>query len=241
MLHRESTPIRHELLSEQWAAVCMSSALTRVAGLCTLAAFFAWLWGGVYGAQFIGQRIVQLNCSLYMNHMLSLQQPPEDLPSADATANPAIDDVQDPVAEGVRLLNEARQGRQAMRTRHVKQARERNQEFSRRMGRLVKVQGAITIGWLVAMILAGVFLLCAAMAGLIGSERTRKWHRLAACWVLFATTCTIAGMWALTRWGGFPAIPDPWIVVKIGAVQSSYAIAIIVAGLVTYRRSPSEE
>ncbi len=236
MLRRDSEPVNEQLLEQTRVGDRLASPPTRLAGLCTLMALVGWLYGGVWAADFISDRIVLSNASLYFGFLMEMQN---HLPNerADATSPEAIDiqSIEDPVAEGLRLLEEQRRARPSMQQNPAADMRERRAAFQQQLEQLLTVQGAITIGWMVVMILTGAFMLCAGLGGLLGSHRSRKWHRLVVYWTFFATACTLGGMLALVQWGGFPPIPDPWILAKIAGVQSFYAIAIIVTLIATHQ------
>ncbi len=164
---------------------------------------------------------------------------PAPLP-VDEDPPPNIEDVDDPLAEAQRSLDLERQRKPNIGSTLRADPRERQQEFQAYMERIGIVQVVIVVSWAVVMILAGVFLLCAALSGLSGSYRARTWHRQVVYWTFLAAACTAGGIWALEKWGGFPPIPDHWILAKIAGVQSSYAIAIIVALIVTHRRAAAD-
>ncbi len=226
------------LLEEAQVAERLASPLTRLAGTCSLVALLGWVCGGLWAGDLASERILLNNLSVYFGfgmEMRDLSAP--NLPSVDEDPPPNVEDVDDLLAEAQRLLDQERQRNPNLGSTVQTSLRERQQEFQAYMERILTVQGAIAVSWVVVMILAGVFLLCAALSGLLGSHRARAWHRQVVYWSFLAAACTAGGIWALEKWGGFPPIPDPWILAKIGAVQSCYAIAIIVALIGTHRRA----
>lgn len=244
MLRSGADSIAEQLVEQTHIAERLASVPVRLAGLSTLLALACWTYGGVWAAGFVSQRIVWTNFSIFVGFQMELQDlPPEATVNNGAwspTNSQDTEDIEDPVAEGLKGLNLLRQAKPPAVQPSVAQLRERHAAFKRDWERLVAVQGATTVTWMVVMILTGVFLLCAGLSSLSGSHRARKWHRQVVYWTLFATACTIGGMLALVRWGGFPPIPDPWILGKIAAIQSSYAVAIFIALIATRRRAVQE-
>ncbi|MCH8970014.1 MAG: hypothetical protein IIA66_12975 [Planctomycetes bacterium] len=226
------------LLKEVQVAERLASPLTRLAGVCSLIALFGWVWGGLWASDLASERILLNNFSMYIGFQMELQESSAPaLAPIDEDPPPNMDDVDDPLAEAQRLLEQERQRNPKIGRTVRTSLRERQQEFQASILRTQYAQGVIAVSWLVVMILAGVFLLCAALSGLSGSHRARAWHRQVVYWTFLAAACTAGSIWALEQWGGFPPIPDPWILAKIAGVQSSYAIAIIVALIATHRRA----
>ena len=225
------------LLKEAQVAERLASPLTRLAGVCTLCALLGWAYGGLWSWEFIRQPLLLSNASRLFGHMMEMQNDSNGGQDFEVEAPPPGNkDADDLVAEEATALEEGRPAA-TMSEPTVLSPADRERAFAKEFNQYLAVQGATTVIWSVVMILAGVFLLCAALSGLSGSHRARKWHRQVVYWTFFATVCTVGGMWALVQWGGFPPIPNPWILAKIGAVQSSYAIAIIVALIATHRRA----
>ncbi len=226
------------LLKEAQVAERLASPLTRLAGVCSLIMLFGWVWGGLRASDLASQRILLNNLSMYFGFEIELhdQSAPNLLP-VDEDPPPNVEDVDDPLAEAQRLLEQERQRKPNIGSTVRAGRRERQKEFYASITRMQNVQKVIAATWVLVMILAGVFLLCAALSGLSGSHRARAWHRQVVYWTFLAAACTAGGIWALEKWGGFPPIPDPWILAKIAGVQSSYAIAIIVALIATHRRA----
>ncbi len=238
MFRSNVEPISENLLKEAQIAERLASPLTRLAGVCSLIVLFGWVWGGLWAGDLASERILLNNLGIFFGFQMELRDlsVPDSLPF-DADPPPNIEEVEDPLAEALRLVEQERQRNPNIGSTAQSSSRERQQEFKAYMERILTAQGAIAVSWVVAMILAGVFLLCAALSGLSGSHRARTWHRQVVYWTFLAAACTAGGIWALERWGGFPPIPDPWILAKIAGVQSSYAIAIIVALIATHRRA----
>ncbi len=226
------------LLKEAQVAERLASPLTRLAGVCSLIVLIGWVCGGLRASDLASQRILLNNFGMYFGFGIELydQSAPGSLP-VDEDPPPNVEDVDDPLAEALRLIEQERQRKPNIGSTTQASLRERQQEFQTYMERILTAQGVIAVSWVVVMILTGVFLLCAALSGLSGSHRARAWHRQVVYWTFLAAACTAGGIWALEKWGGFPPNPDPWILAKIAAVQSSYAIVIIVALIATHRRA----
>ncbi len=238
MFRSNFEPISENLLKEAQVAERLASPLTRLAGVCSLIALLGWVCGGLWAGDLASERILLNNLSVYFGFTMELRDlsAPNSL-SVDEDPPPNVEDVDDPLAEAQRLLEQERQRKPNIGSTVHASPREREQEVLAYMERILAAQGVIAVSWVVVMILAGVFLLCAALSGLSGSHRARTWHRQVVYWTFLAAACTAGGIWALEKWGGFPPIPDPLILAKIGAVQSSYAIAIIAALIATHRRA----
>lgn len=202
------------LLKEVQVAERLASPLTRLAGACSLIALLGWVCGGLWAGDLASERILLNNLGVFFGFQMELQ----DLSAPNSW--PIDEDPPSNIGSTARVSSS-----------------ERQQEFQSYMERILWAQGVIAVSWAVAMILAGVFLLCAGLSGLSGSHRARAWHRQVVYWTFLAAACTAGSIWALEKWGGFPPIPDPWILAKIAGVQSSYAIAIIVALIATHRRA----
>ena len=241
MLRTDSDTIADQVLEETLIAERLAAPATRLAGLCTLIALVGWIVGCAWSAGFVGQRIVLNNFSNYFGFQMELQ---DSSPNGNHSAlnDPPfnVDDVEDPVAEGLRLLEEHRRSHRKFEAATQERLRERRLEFNAGMERMMTVQGGITVGWIVVMIMTGVFMLCAALSGLAGSHGARKWHRLVVYWSIFATACTLGAMLALVKWGGFPPIPDLWILAHIAGVQLSYAAVVVIALIATHRSAVSD-
>ena len=241
MLRTDFDTIADQVLEETLIAERLAAPATRLAGLCTLIALVGWIVGCAWAAGFVGQRIVLNNVSNYFGFQMELQDllregndsAVEDLPLE-------VDDVEDPVAKGLRLLEEHRRSSAGIQATTQELLLERQREFSAGMGRMMTVQGGMTVGWIVVMIMTGVFMLCAALSGLAGSHGARKWHRLVVYWSIFATAGTLGAMLALVKWGGFPPIPDLWILAQIAGVQLSYAAVVVIALIATHRSVVSD-
>lgn len=244
MLRFGADSIAEQLDEQMLIAERLASVPARFAGLTTLLALACWTYGGIWAAGFVSQRIVLTNFSIFVGFQMEMQDPPSEAAADNGdwipTNSQDMEDIEDPVAEGLRLLDLRRQAKPPAAQPGVAQLRKRQAAFTRDWERLVAVQGVATVTWIVVMILTGAFMLCAGVSSLSGSHRARKWHRQVVYWTFFATACTIGGMLALVRWGGFPPIPDPWILAKIAAIQSSYAVAIIIALIATRRRAVQE-
>ena len=238
MFRSNYEPMSENLLKETQVAERLASPLTRLAGVCSLIVLLSWVWGGLRASDLASQRILMNNLGMYFGYGLELydQSAPNFL-SIDEDPPPNMDDVDDPLAEALRLVEQERQRKPNIGRTARAGSRERQREFYASITRMQNAQKVIAVTWVLVMILAGVFLLCAALSGLSGSHRARAWHRQVVYWTFLAAACTAGGIWALEKWGGFPPIPDPWILAKIAAVQSSYAIAIIVALIATHRRA----
>ncbi len=238
MFRSNVEPISENLLKEARVAERLASPLTRLAGVCSLIALFGWICGGLWAGDLASERILLSNLGVFFGFQMELQDSssPDSL-SVDEDPPPNIDDVDDPLAEALRLIEQEHQRKPNFGSATQASWRERQQEFQAYMERILTAQGVIAVSWVVVMILAGVFLLCASLSALSGSHRARAWHRQVVYWTFLAAACTAGGIWALEKWGGFPPIPDPWILAKIAGVQSSYAIAIIVALIATHRRA----
>ncbi len=228
----DSETFRHELAGELRSAKSMSSPLGRLAGLCTLVALGAWCYGGLWAAEFMRDRFLMLKASQHLGHNMQLQAAS---PPALDTEPVDVSDVDDPVGEARRLMGQRNQARLALKAQVVYR-KARSEQFARRINAEQAAQIRIGILWAGTVIVAAVFLLGAALAGLTGSPHGRKWHLAAAVWMLLSTAATAGSMWALTRWGGFPPISNPWIVARIVAVQASYAVLILVLLLATLGR-----
>ena len=237
MFRSNVEPISKAIVSESRVAARLAAPLTRFAGLCTLCALLGWAYGGLWAGEFIRQPLLLSNASRFFNHMLEVQDASINRYDIDLDVPLAgIEDTNGPIAEEKTALADS--GSATTTSEHpALSSKDRERAFAIEFNRYMNVQTATMITWIVVMILAGVFLLCAGLSGLSGSHRVRAWHRKAVYWTFLATACTIGGMWVLVQWGGFPPIPDPWILAKIAGVQSSYAIAIIVALIATHRRA----
>jgi hypothetical protein len=237
MFRSSFEPISEELVSELRVAARLAAPMTRLAGLCTLCALLGWAYGGLWAWEFIRQPLLLSNASRFLGHVMEMQNASNGSQDFEFDVPlPGIEDAEDPVADQATALVES--GPVAATPEPpVLSSRERERAFAEEFNRYITVQGATMVTWSVVMILAGVFLLCAALSGLSGSHRARRWHRQVVYWTFIAAACTVGGMWTLVQWGGFPPIPDPWILAKIAGVQSSYAIAIIVALIATHRRA----
>jgi len=238
MFRSNVEPMSENLLKEAQVAERLASPLTRLAGVCSLIALFGWVCGGLWAGDLASERILLNNLSIYFGFGMEMRDlsAPNSF-SVDEDPPPDVEDVDDALAEALRLIEQERQRNPNIGSTVQTSLRERQQDFQASMRRMQIAQGVIAVSWTVAMILAGVFLLCAALSGLLGSHRARAWHRQVVYWTFLAAACTAGGIWALEKWGGFPPIPDPWILAKIGGVQSSYAIVIIVALIATHRRA----
>ncbi|MCH8964304.1 MAG: hypothetical protein IIB58_05040 [Planctomycetes bacterium] len=238
MFRSNVEPISENLLKEAQVAERLASPLTRLAGVCSLIVLVGWVWGGLWAGDRASDSILLNNFSMYFGFQMEIQDSSAPgLAPIDEDPPPNLDDVDDPLAEALRLIEQERKRKPNVGSTVRTTLRERQQEFQTSMLRMQYAQGVIAVSWLVVMLLAGVFLLCAALSALLGSHRARAWHRQVVYWTFLAAASTAGGIWALEQWGGFPPIPDPWILAKIAAVQSSYAIAIIVALIVTHRRA----
>lgn len=214
MLRVDTEAFRDEILQEVQAGTCLGSVLTRTGGAGTFVALLFWIYGGVSANQWITERGLMQKFSIYLEHSLEVQDAAEALSNGAASG-------ESPTLE--------------VRARELQELTWKREEFKKQFNRYAAIQGLIQIVWLVVMILTGVFMLCAAIAGLAGSARSRGWHRQVVYWTLLSTTCTVGGLLALARWGGFPPIEDIRVLVKIAAVQSSYAIVVMLA-LLIFRR-----
>lgn len=247
MLRSGADSIAEQLDEQTHIAARLASVPARLAGLTTLLALACWIYASAWTADFIGERIILSNAGLYFSFVIEAQDQLSEAAVNNGAWSPTnsqdtkdIEDTKASVAKGLEGLNRLRQAKPPSVQPSVAQLRARHASFTRDWERLVAVQGGATVTWIVVMILTGAFMLCAGLSSLSGSHRARKWHRQVVYWTLFSTACTIGGMLALVRWGGFPPIPDPWILAKIAAVQSSYAVAILIALLATRRRAAQE-
>ena len=238
MFRSNVEPMSENLLKETQVAERLASPLTRLAGVCSLIVLLGWVCGGLWAGDLASERILLNNLGVFFGFQMELQDlsVPDSWP-VDEDPPPNVEDVDDPLAEALRLVEQERQRKPSIGNTVQLSPRERQQEFQAYLQRILTAQGVIAVSWVVVMILTGVFLLCAALSGLSGSHRARAWHRQVVYWTFLAAACTAGGIWALEKWGGFPPNPDPWILAKIAAVQSSYAIVIIVALIATHRRA----
>jgi len=103
------------------------------------------------------------------------------------------------------------------------------QEIARKYTRHMSVLWATYYIWKVIAVVAGGWLLLAAVVGLAGWRQSRRLHKQSACLMLVSTVVTVAGIFVAIRWGGMPEINDPTLYAKIAAVQSAYAWVLLVA------------
>jgi hypothetical protein len=130
------------------------------------------------------------------------------------------------------VLSERIEARQALRDTRLRQLQALRQSSAAQE----RVQGVTTAIWLVIMIITGVMLMGASLAGLSGSPRTRRWHGTAAKWIVLATAASAAGVFILARWGGFP-MPDYGYLAILLSIQLAYALLIFVGLIATRRRN----
>ncbi|MCG3138376.1 MAG: hypothetical protein HJJLKODD_02239 [Phycisphaerae bacterium] len=217
----------------------------RLSGLFALLALCAWVGGGLWSANYALKGILTVNAGLVLGQLYATPQP-ESSPavnSADMESElgaPALAaEMTD--AQRQKILDDwfaARQEhiakREAAQKELTQQKKAEWQALNQQIERYRFVQGAVMIGWSILMSLTAGVMLGAALAGLFGAVRTRQWHRLVAVLILLSTIGTVAGLWLLSRYGGFPQ-PDYSLVATIAAIQISYAIAIIFTLLLTRR------
>ena len=238
MFRSNVEPINEELVREARVAAHLASPLTRLAGVCSLIALLAWFCGGMWAGDLASERILLNNLGVFFGFQMEMQElsAPDPAP-VEEDPPPNVEDIDGPLAKAQRSLEQERLRNPRIADAAQKSPRERQREFQVYLERILTAQGVIAVSWVVVMVLAGVFLLCASVSAMSGSHRARAWHRQVVYWTFLASACTAGGIWGLEQWGGFPPIPDPWILAKIAGVQSSYAIAIIVALIATHRRT----
>ncbi|UCG32758.1 MAG: hypothetical protein JSU68_13960 [Phycisphaerales bacterium] len=95
--------------------------------------------------------------------------------------------------------------------------------------------GAINVGviegtahiWLALMWVVGLLFFVAGAIGTAGRVSGRAWLLAGGYGALAATACTLAGMWVLIRWGGFPPTVTPLGYLVIALVQSFYGWVLL--------------
>jgi len=110
-----------------------------------------------------------------------------------------------------------------------KQDRERKARLMDEYASHMKVLGATRMVWVCIAWLAGLWLLVAAVLGLLGRRVSRKLHVQAAVAMLLSTCATVAGIYVAIHWGGMPGLPDEMFYAKIAFVQSAFAWVILLA------------
>ncbi len=191
---------------------------TRLAGVFTLLALIAWTLGGYRAFEQVREALVLVSISGYFDAFNPGGQPRVGLPKDLDTTDPAA--IQ-------KLLRERKKARQAARAERTGQLKQRG-----------IVQAASTGTWIVVMVITGFIMLWTALCGLFGARKARKWHRRSAYWIVFATLCTLSGVFVLERWGGFPP-PEYGMLLQVLGVQLSYAVAILGGLLLTHRIADS--
>ncbi len=219
-------------------AEVMVSPWPRLAGFCTLAALVAWIWGATWAAHYVGRNIIQVNVSIFMSKMYAPTSPsPQDstTPETEVSRQPAeVPSNTVPREDALKMLEE-------QRAKQVETIKTRSGDFQTQFQRQQWVQGSVMVIWTVVMVLTAAFMLGASLAGLMGSYRSRRWHRHVVFWTFLSTACSIGGIWILSRWGGFPPIQDYSLLGYIAMIQCSYAILILIALTATYRSTALEE
>ena len=92
------------------------------------------------------------------------------------------------------------------------------------------VEGTAHI-WLVLMYAAGAVTLLGGLVGLLARPSGRRWLLAAGISILASAALTLAGMWVLIRWGGFPPTVKPLGYLVIALVQSLYGWILLAAFL----------
>jgi len=92
------------------------------------------------------------------------------------------------------------------------------------------VEGTAHI-WLVLMCAAGTVTFLGGVVGLLARPSGRRWLLAAGISILASTLLTLAGMWVLIRWGGFPPTVKPLGYLVIALVQSFYGWVLLAAFL----------
>lgn len=95
--------------------------------------------------------------------------------------------------------------------------------------------GSINVGviegtahvWLTLMWAVGLLFVVAGVVGAAGRGSGRVWLLAGGYGALGATGCTLAGMWVLIRWGGFPPTVTPLGYLVIALVQSFYGWVLL--------------
>ena len=89
--------------------------------------------------------------------------------------------------------------------------------------------------WLVLMYVAGAVMFLSGIVALNNLRALRGWNIAAATGILISTALTLAGIWVLIRWGGFPPTIKPLAYLIIIAVQSGFGWVLLVGTLVRSR------
>jgi hypothetical protein len=225
MLFKAPDPLSLEIAAEARMGVAMAGPMRRVAGLCTLVMAGLWALGCYNGSLEIYRSLALANISRLMQQNMAVHPPVPEFDFDIVT----VDDAQMALQQREAAIAEWRLDLKAQRKLMVKQTiREQ------------KVQASVTIGWTLFMGAAGLVLLIAALCGLAGSMRTRKWHRRAAWWVVVSTAATAAGIFALVKWGGLPPLTNHAYLAEILSKQIAYAVAIVVTLLLSRRSAALE-
>ena len=88
------------------------------------------------------------------------------------------------------------------------------------------IEGAAHV-WLALMWAVGLLFFVAGAVGVAGRQSGRTWLLACGYGALAATGCTLAGMWVLICWGGFPPTVTPLGYLVIAAVQSCYGWVLL--------------
>ncbi len=208
-----------DLNAGESAGMIMGRIQPRLAGMCTALALVCWMIGGYDASREVARNFLMINIGYLMG-----VQPPQPPP---VEYDGSIENAADARA----AVQQYREAKDARRLEYARQIL----AFKNQQRRHQKVQGVTMAVWAVVTILTGVMMLCSAVAGLMGSPRTRRWHALTAGWIAGATLTSMAGFYVLFKWGGFPPPNDYFYLTQKLFVQLSYGILIAI-GLLWWRR-----
>ncbi len=231
MLRRNSEPFIEQLLEETRAAERLASPRTRLAGLFMLVMLGLWT-ANALSAFYEMRMLIGFET---LGKLIALSQ-----------AGP------DTTGLGGETITTVEDARAVLHERSTR-AKYRQAELFEQVQREKMVQAGLAALWVVVVTLAGVQMLCAGIGGLIGSRRARKWCRLVVYWSLFALVTTVGSMVALGKWGGFPAIESPNVLVRefiltgeplaitmMMRIQMGLAILVVIALLFSRTSSASK-